>query len=91
MDISTAIALWIGVGAYLLVGVIVGGFYLLVGARRLDAAADGASAWFRLIALPGAAAVWPLLALRQIAGAKVDEASDDDHARALPASPGGTV
>lgn len=84
MSLEAAEAVWIGVGGYLAVGLLLGGGYLLVGAKRMDAAADGASFWFRLIALPGAIAVWPFLAARWVTGARVDAASPEEQERAAP-------
>ncbi len=84
MTLDAAAAVWMGVGAYLAAGLLIGGGYLIFGARRLDDAADGASRWFRLIALPGAMAVWPLLAARWATGSKVDAASPQEQERAAP-------
>lgn len=91
MTIDAATNVWLFVGAYALLGLLIGGEYLFRGAARLDAAADGASIWFRLIALPGGIAVWPLFLVRRMSGRKVDAASADDHARALPSRPVITV
>jgi len=49
--------LYLGLGALFAVP------FLLLGVQRLDHAADGA--WtFRLLALPGCVALWPVLALK---------------------------
>ena len=39
--------------------------FLLIGVQKLDGAADGAWA-FRLLALPGCVALWPVLAVKLI-------------------------
>jgi hypothetical protein len=44
--------------------------FVLAGAARVDSQARGAPLGFRLIVLPGAAALWPLLLARWIRSAK---------------------
>ncbi len=51
---------------YMLVGVVFGIPFVLRGANRIDPVAPGSSWGFRLMILPGVAALWPLLALRWI-------------------------
>ncbi len=52
---------WAGVGVYGLVGVVFASAFVARGVGRVDRAAKGASWAFRLMILPGAAALWPLL------------------------------
>ncbi len=49
---------------YLAVGAIFGLFYGLLLAGRLEPAARGAPAAFRLIIMPAAALMWPMLLIR---------------------------
>lgn len=46
------------------VGLIFGLWFVAAGLERIDPGARGAAWGFRLIVLPGVAALWPLLALR---------------------------
>jgi hypothetical protein len=50
--------------AWLLAGLAVGIPFVVRGAGRLDEAARGASLGFRLVILPGAVALWPVLLWR---------------------------
>lgn len=59
-----ATALLLVLAAYLLIGLVWGLWFVSSGARKLDAAA-GAGPWsFKLIILPGVAALWPVLLLK---------------------------
>ncbi len=58
-----AILLWTA-AAYVIVGSLFAIVFVCVGAARVDSAAAGASWGFRVLILPGVAALWPLLALR---------------------------
>ena len=51
-------------GAYVAAGALFAIAFAAWGAGQIDAAARGGTAGFRLIVLPGAAALWPLLALK---------------------------
>lgn len=51
-------------GAYLAVGLIVAIPFVLVGANRIDEAAGGSGWGFRLVIIPGSAALWPVLVAR---------------------------
>lgn len=51
----------VAVGAYGAIGVLVGAFWLLRVAPRRDAALRSSPRTVRLLFLPGAAALWPLL------------------------------
>lgn len=50
--------------AYLGLGLVFGLAFVLRGAQRLDPVASSGSPGFRLLILPGAAALWPYLWLR---------------------------
>ena len=47
-----------------MVGVLFAVAFVTVGVGRVDAAAKGAGVGFRLLILPGAAALWPVLLRR---------------------------
>lgn len=51
---------------YLLAGTVFGLAFVAVGVARLDPAARGTSAGFRLLVLPGSVALWPLLAAKWV-------------------------
>jgi|694.fasta_scaffold15533_12 hypothetical protein len=54
-----------GVRAYLLVGLLVGVPFVIIGVQRIDSAArDGFHPGFRLVLLPGVSLFWPLLLRR---------------------------
>lgn len=57
-------ALLIGIGLYLLAGLVVGGLGLLRMAPRGDPALHASGRSVRLLLFPGAVAVWPLAAWR---------------------------
>ncbi len=57
-------------GFYLACGLLVGIAFLTVGVSRVDSAARGTSSMFRLLLLPGAVTLWPLLAARWIQAVK---------------------
>jgi hypothetical protein len=49
---------------YLVIGALFAAWFAYRGAGRLDPAASGSTAGFRLLLVPGAALLWPYLALR---------------------------
>ena len=55
-----------GLAAYATAGLIFALWFVIAGIGRLDAAARDAGFGFRLIVLPGVAALWPLLLKRSI-------------------------
>ena len=56
----------VAVSAYLACGLLFGLAFVTAGVGRVDAAARGTTAGFRLLILPGAAALWPFLAARWV-------------------------
>ena len=54
----------LALGVYLGVGVLFAVPFAFVGAARIDPDAAGATLGFRLLILPGAAALWPVLLVR---------------------------
>lgn len=65
-----ALAQWIVglAGVYLAVGALFAVAFALRGCQRIDPAAATGTWGFRVLILPGAAALWPLLLRRWIAG-----------------------
>lgn len=61
---SPVLLLLTGLGVYLAVGLVVGLWFVLVGVRRVDQAANAAPLRVRLLFLPGAAGLWPLVMAR---------------------------
>lgn len=55
-------------GAWLAAGLVFALAFVTAGVQRVDPAARGAPWGFRLLILPGAAALWPLLLLRWVRG-----------------------
>ncbi len=55
-----------GFTAYAALGVLFAMAFITRGVSRVDPAATGSGAGFRLIILPGVAAMWPLFLLRWI-------------------------
>jgi len=54
--------------AYGLAGAVFAAAFVTVGIHRVDPAAEHAPIGFRLIVVPGVAALWPLLLVRWIRG-----------------------
>lgn len=51
-------------GVYLAIGALFASVFVVLGVQKTDAAASGAGPAFRLLILPGCAALWPLLAFK---------------------------
>jgi len=67
-------------GLYLLVGLVFAIAFVTKGVRRVDGAAEGSPWSFRLLILPGAAALWPVLLRRWLAsGHAGDGAEGGEH------------
>jgi hypothetical protein len=56
--------------SYAAFGLAFGLLFVVIGIHRVDAQAKGASIGFRLIILPGVAAMWPLLLARWVRGVR---------------------
>ena len=56
----------LAVSAYLACGLLFGAAFVTAGVGRLDPGARGTSVGFRLLILPGSAALWPFLAVRWV-------------------------
>jgi hypothetical protein len=55
--------IWLA-GAYAVAGLVFASAFVIWGVQRVDPAAKGAPLGFRLLILPGCAALWPLLLSR---------------------------
>jgi len=62
------VAEWIvdALAAYGVAGAVFAAAFVTVGIQRVDPAAEHAPLGFRLIVMPGAAALWPLLLVRWV-------------------------
>jgi hypothetical protein len=69
-------------GLYAGLGLLFGLGFVTRGVERLDPAARGASRGFRLIVLPAAVALWPLLLRRWLGGAAAPPVESSAHRRA---------
>jgi hypothetical protein len=67
------------IGIYLALGVLFAVPFVMRGAARVDPAARGAGWGFRLLILPGVAALWPLLARRWLSDATSPPEPRDAH------------
>jgi hypothetical protein len=54
------------VGSYAAIGLLFAGAFLTAGISRVDPVSKGSGIGFRLIILPGVAALWPVLLTRWI-------------------------
>ena len=70
------------VEVYMGVGLAFAAAFALRGAARIDPDAEGATWGFRLLLIPGATMLWPLLALRWWRGARPPQ-ERTPHKRAL--------
>lgn len=84
---SLTVATWLAriLELYLLFGVLFALVFVWRGARSIDPAADEGTWGFRLSILPGAAALWPLLAMRWLGGTTSPPAESNAHRRAAAA------
>lgn len=69
MTAHTAEMIWAAIAAYLAAGFVFALPFAFGGAVRMDRAVKGAGFFFRLLIVPGAALLWPLMLLLWIAGA----------------------
>ncbi len=53
-------------GVYAIIGAVFAAAFVTMGIHRVDRVAEHAPLGFRMIVMPGAAALWPLLLLRWI-------------------------
>ena len=89
-DLLQSAASWLVLmaGAYLSVGLLFALAFVVWGAPRIDPQAVGGSWGFRLAILPASAALWPILALRWIAGSPPPEERNAHRQRSAGAGGG---
>jgi len=82
-----SVAGWVvgAAGVYLAVGLVFAVAFVARGIEQLDPRAREATRGFRLIVLPGAAALWPLLLARWLGGAAGPPVESTAHRRAAAA------
>lgn len=64
-----------GLGVYLGLGVLFAGAFVTWGVARIDPAARGAPGLFRILIVPGSAALWPVLLVKWIGAARAPAAA----------------
>jgi hypothetical protein len=74
---GTADFILLAAATYAAFGMVLGVLFVIAGVGRVDHAAIGAPWSFRLLILPGAAALWPLLLLKWIHAAR--STPDGEH------------
>ena len=73
---------FISLGAYLACGLVFAIPFALIGAKNIDPHATHGSWGFRVLIVPGAIALWPLLLRRWASGAKEPPEESNAHRRA---------
>ena len=63
----------VALGVYLLVGLVFGVVFALAGSVRIDPAAGRTTARVRVLFVPGAAALWPVVLMTWLNGARRGE------------------
>jgi len=83
------IAQWIVnlVMAYAALGLAFAVVFVIVGVGRMDASAKDASVFFRLLILPGVAALWPFLLNRWLHGQSHPQVERNAHRQNAPEMP----
>lgn len=71
MSVAWAQAVWLGLGAYLALGLMVGGLTVMFAMQRLVPGVE-VPLRVRLLVLPGMAALWPVILMR-LAGLRPKE------------------
>lgn len=64
MELAASIFVWIAL-AYAAIGLAYGAWFVARALERFDHAAEGSGWGFRLLILPGVAALWPLIELKR--------------------------
>ena len=67
--------------AYAAIGLLFAVIFVVIGVERIDASAKGAPIFFRLLILPGAAALWPVLLGRWLRGQPHPPVEKNSHRR----------
>jgi hypothetical protein len=80
-EATVRILAWV-LGSYAAAGAVFAVAFAALGVTRLDPSARGASLGFRLLILPGATALWPLLLRRWLRGDESLPEERNAHRRA---------
>ncbi len=75
MDLANLIVSLLG--AWFGVGVIVATLFLVFGVNRIDAAAKGASLFFRPMIFLGCVTLWPAVVIRWLSGVKINKPDEE--------------
>ena len=87
MPIGLARIIVVVLSSYLGIGLLFAVPFVLFGVERVDPAARGATWGFRLLILPGAAALWPLLLVRLVRRRRVPPEERNAHRAAARGEP----
>ncbi len=68
---------------YVAIGVLFAVAFIVFGVGRIDSAAKGAPITFRLLILPGAAALWPVLLKSWLRGSAQPPVENNPHRHAV--------
>lgn len=82
MSVALASSIVLALAIYAALGALFGLAFVILGVTRVDPAARGTGPGFRLLILPGVAALWPLLALRWLRGDREPPAERSPHRQA---------
>lgn len=69
MSVEAAQEIWTVVAVYGAVGLLFALPFAFLGASRIDGATKGTGLFFRLLIIPGAALLWPLVLMMWLTGA----------------------
>lgn len=72
MTIAAAAMIWMAIAVYLAAGIVFALFFAFAGAARIDRAMKGTGLVFRMLIVPGAMLLWPLLLLMWGSGVGAD-------------------
>ena len=74
-------------GIHLAIGLLFGIAFVIAGAKRIDPGAREGTWGFRLLILPGAAALWPLMMQRWLRGSSDPPTESNAHRDAASSKP----
>ncbi len=64
-------------GAYFAIGAVIALLFLVLGVNRIDAAAKGASTFFRPVIFLGCTMLWPFVVLRFLSLKKINKPNEE--------------
>lgn len=68
-----------GLGYYFSVGIVFAAWFATLGAQKMDSVASGAGLRFRLLLIPGATALWPILLFAGLRSRGTSDAAEDQE------------